>query len=339
MANYREIKDIEYENKYQLYASRLPEFYDRFCSVSVRPTSRATYAYNAYDFFDFLVESNPFFHRGENKAEWIKNITIEDLESITQVDAAEYVKHLNSTHAANTVNAKISAISALYLSLYQLGQIDSNPFIKINRPKLSKKKTIIHMAREEEKLFLDVIKNGTGLTERQKKLQDPTRDLAIFTLFLDTGLRISELVGIDISDIDFYEHSIIVIRKGRSDDNVFMSDNAEQRIKDYMRERQIKLDVKKKKCPALFLNEKLERLSVRSIQVLTKQYKTLAGIDKNISPHKLRATFAMDFIEETSDLLLLQNAMGHANPATTEVYANASKAKQKAARNFRGEEK
>ena len=335
MANYREQMDIEYEIKYQKYASRLPAFYERFCSATVRPTSRATYAYNAYDFFEYLVNSNPYLHRGENQDEWIRNITLDDMEKITQLDAAEYVRSLTKKYATNTANAKINAISTFYLELYRLGQIDKSPFLKVSRPKQAKKHTIVHMAKQEEELFLDAVKNGPGMTERQKKLHDPTRDLAIFTLFLDTGLRISELVGIDVSDVDFYEHSIIVIRKGRADDNVFMSDAAESRIKDYMRERQIKLDVKQRKCPALFLNDRLERLSVRSIQGLTKQYRMLAGIEKKISPHKLRSTFAMDFIEEVPDLLLLQNAMGHANPATTEIYANSSKERQKSARNFR----
>ena len=335
MATYREQQDIIYENNYQRYVARLPEFYDRFCSSSVKATSKATYAYNAYEFFEYLVESNSSLHRGDTKEEWIKNVTLDDMEKLTQLDAAEYAKRLQSEYAVATVNAKINAISTFYLSLYQQGQIDSSPFLKIQRPKIPKKKTIIHMAKEEQEAFMEVIRNGTGLTEKQKKLQDVTRDVAIFTLFLDTGLRISELVGIDVGDIDFYEHSVYIVRKGRSKDSVYMSDESEACIKKYMKERQMKLDVKKKKCPALFLNEKLERLSVKSIQILTKQYKTLAGIDKDISPHKLRATFAMDFIEEIPDLMLLQNAMGHANPATTEIYAQASKAKQKAARNFR----
>ncbi len=335
MANYREEKDIEYEKNYQKYVSRLPQFYDTYCSTTVRPTSRATYAYNVYDFFEYLVTNNPALHRGKNIGEWIKNVTIDDMMQINQLDAAEYLKYLQQKYANVTVNAKINAISTFYLSLYQLGQIEKSPFLKIQRPKIEKKKTIVHLAPEEQAAFLDVIKNGTGLTDKEAKLQDVTRDLAIFTLFLDTGIRISELVGIDVSDIDFYEHSIMIIRKGRASDNVYMSDNAEKKIKAYLKERQFKLDLKKKRSSALFLNEKLERLSVRSIQTLTKKYKTLAGIEKKISPHKLRATFAMDFIEKETDLLLLQDAMGHANPATTEIYARASKERKKAARNFR----
>ena len=335
MASYREQQDIICENKYRRYAARLPEFYDRFCSTSVRPISRATYAYNAYEFFEYMVDSNPALRRGNTKAEWIKNLTLDDVGGINQLDAAEYVKRLTQKYATASVTAKVNAISTFYLSLYQLGQIDASPFVKISRPKIAKKRTIIHLAREEETLFLDTIRHGTGLTEKQKKCQDVTRDLAIFTLFLDTGLRISELVGIDVSDVDFYEHCINITRKGRSEDSVFMSDESEERIRAYLKERQTKLALKRISCPALFLNENLRRLSVKSIQELTKRYKTLAGIDKKISPHKLRATFAMDFIEDVNDLLLLQTAMGHSNPATTEIYANASKGRQKSVRNFR----
>lgn len=335
MANYRELKDIEYEKNYRRYTEKLPEFYNRFCSTTVRATSRATYAYNVYDFFEYLVTNNPALQRGKDKNQWIKNVTLDDLTKLTQLDAAEYMRYLQQKYATTTVNAKLNAISTFYLNLYQLGQIEKSPFLKIQRPKNGAKKTIIHLAHEEQDAFMDAIKTGKGLTNKELKLQDTTRDLAIFTLFLDTGLRISELVGIDVSDIDFYEHSINIVRKGRASDNVFMSDLAEERIREYMQERQFKLNIRSKKCDALFLNEKLERLSVKSIQNLTKRYKTLAGIDKKISPHKLRATFAMDFIEEVPDLMLLQDAMGHANPATTEVYARASKQRQKAARNFR----
>lgn len=335
MANYREQKDIDHERSYQRYVKRLPEFYGRFCSTAVRSTSKATYAYHAYDFFKFLVDNNPELQREKTIEQSICKLTLDDMTKVNQLDAAEYVRHLQQKYAVTSVNAKINAISTFYLNLYQLGQIEKSPFLKIQRPKTDKKHTIIHMAKEEQEAFFNVINNGTGLTPKELKLQDKTRDLAIFTLFLDTGLRISELVGIDVSDVDFYEHSIVIVRKGRASDNVFMSDKAESRIKEYMEERQRKLNLKSKKENALFLNEKLGRLSVKSIQNLTMRYKTLAGIDKKISPHKLRSTFAMDFIEKIPDLMLLQDAMGHANPATTEVYARASKQRQKAARNFR----
>lgn len=336
MANYRQEQDIKSENRYIRYASRLPEFYDRFCSTAVRSTSRAIYAYNAYEFFKYMVTSNPSLMRCDTVDESIKKITLEDLEKVTQLDAAEYLKYLQKKYAVATQNAKLNAISTFYLNLYQLGQIEKSPFLKIRRPKMPKKDTVVHMAKEETDDFLNVIKNGTNLTKREKSHHDSIRDTAIFITFLDTGIRISELVGIDVADLDFYDHSIGIIRKGRTEDRVFMSDRVEKCIKEYMEQRDLKLKAARMTSTALFLNDKLERLSVRAVQRLTKRYRELANIHKQITPHRLRATFAMDFLEETEDLLLLQNAMGHANPSTTEIYAKASKQRQKAARNFRG---
>ncbi len=297
-------------------------------------SSQALYAYNIMTFFEWLVDNNPAVRKGENKAEWIKNLTMEDMENITKIDANEYSVYLSARYAVKTTQSKLNAVSTMFIEFMRLSKMESNPFAIISRPK-AKKHVITHLSEPEQKSFIECIYTGKGLTERQKKLQDAVRDRAIYTLFLDTGIRVSELCGINISDIDFFEHSIIVTRKGSDEEEIYMSDEAEIVLKDYLKVRARRLAAKGKKTDALFLNNRLGRISVRSVEKLTEQYTKNAGITKKISPHKLRSTFAMDFYEGSGDILLLKERMGHKNISTTNVYAEASKERQKASRNFR----
>lgn len=322
----------------------LPSFYkDYILGVpeDVMATStRVEYARNVREFFQYLENCNPYF-----KEKGKKNITIADLKLITKTDANEYAAYLTTykfqkkegseeeNYSSKTVSRKISAVSSMYKELIRLDKLNENPFSVIRRPK-DKEHVIIHLTEKERKKLLDTAYMGTGLSNESLRFHDGIRDRAILALLLDTGMRVSELVGLDLSDIDMEECSAIILRKGGKTEEVFFSDSTKILLEEYMANRNGTL--KSYSTPALFISRRYERLGVRGIEYMVKKYAKIAVPMKadKISPHKLRSSFAMAFYEKEPDLLLLKDILGHNNIATTTIYAKATKKKQKEMRNL-----
>ena len=177
---------------------------------------------------------------------------------------------------------------------------------------------------------------GTGLNPKQQLYHEKNRarDYAILTLFLDTGLRVSELVGINISDLNFERHAVSVIRKGGNQQYIYFSDQTEQILRDYLDVRHMYRPVDDE--DALFLSKLGKRLSAKSIQVMVKKYATSALPDKmdKITPHKLRSTFATDMFQATGDIKLVSEQLGYTNFNTTTIYAEHDEDRRMEARNF-----
>jgi site-specific recombinase XerC len=180
---------------------------------------------------------------------------------------------------------------------------------------------------------------GDGLTKRQNQSRDLTieRDAAIITVFLHTGIRVSELVGLNVGDLDFQEHCFKVIRKRDKIDTIYFDDEVTEVLKDYLRVRPLLHPADNE--DALFLvsigKYKGERLSVRSMQMLVKKY-AMAGAPSSgalITPHKLRSTYATNMLKATGNLDLVRAELGHSDPKTTLIYARSDNADKKAARN------
>ena len=228
----------------------------------------------------------------------------------------------------SSIYRRLSAISTLYDYLLKRHLVSHNPVTLVERKK-ENKKPVIHLEDDESERFLATISNGTGLSDREKsRTSILTRDLAIFVLFLNTGLRISELQGIDIKDINFDGHYVGIIRKGGDYQKIFLSDSTEEIIKRYLdiRKEFIKEDTPVSDKDALFLSQKGNRISIRQIQELTKKYLGKSVPEKMdiITPHKLRSTFAMDYYSITQDVLSLQKILGHSNIQTTNIYAQST---------------
>lgn len=324
--------------------NELPTFYrDYILGVPeeiMATSTRLEYARNVRDFFEYLEKVNPYF-----KEKGKKNITISDLSKITKTDANEYAAHLSAYtfqrklngeeehYSPKTVSRKLSAVSSMYKELMRLDKIKENPFTVIRRPK-DKEHVIIHLTDTERKKLLDIAYQGTGLSEQALKFHDGLRDRAVLALLLDTGMRVSELVGLDMSDLDLEECSAIILRKGGKTEEVFFSDSTREILEEYIEYRNGTL--KAYSTPALFISRRYERLGVRGIEYMVKKYAKIAVPIKadKISPHKLRSTFAMAFYEREPDLLLLKEIMGHSNIATTTIYANATKKRQREMRNI-----
>ena len=152
-------------------------------------------------------------------------------------------------------------------------------------------------------------------------------------MLLDTGMRVSELNRINIEDVDFEDCSVVIVRKGGNIQTIYFSDETKGALNDYLEERTAKLHVLAKQDP-LFTTLKNERLSIRAIENLVKKYTTssLPGIGNKLSPHKMRASFAMAYYEEEKDILALQRKLGHKNLAATNIYAKATDTKMKETR-------
>ena len=179
-------------------------------------------------------------------------------------------------------------------------------------------KSIIRLEPDEVAILLDVVQNGDGLSERQKEYHKLTqsRDLAILTLFLGTGIRISELVGIDIDDINFSANEFSVIRKGGNQDILVFGEEARSALLSYMLERE-GVAAKPGHEEALFLSLQKTRITVRAVEKLVKKYAAIATPLKKISPHKLRSTYGTALYRETGDIYLVADVLGHKDVNTT----------------------
>ena len=181
--------------------------------------------------------------------------------------------------------------------------------------------------------FLDEVENGSNLSKGQKKYHSHTqkRDLAIVTLMLGTGMRVSECVGINKNDINFDSNAVKVTRKGGNEVILYFGEEVREALIDYIEER--------KNNPAdtedaLFISMQGKRINVRTVQNLVKKYAKASVQIKNISPHKLRSTYGTNLYNETGDIYLVADVLGHADVNTTRKHYTATEVelKRKAAR-------
>ena len=143
--------------------------------------------------------------------------------------------------------------------------------------------------------------------------------MAILTLLLHTGIRVSEMVGIDLQDIDWNEMRIRIFRKGRKEQYVYFNEPVREALEDYI---QNERKVSSEDMNALFISRKGQRISVRAVERLVKKYTASAVPMKRITPHKLRSTFATNLYEETGDIYVTSDALGHSSLETVKKYTN-----------------
>lgn len=170
-------------------------------------------------------------------------------------------------------------------------------------------------------MLLDVIESGEKLTDKEKSYHDKTktRDLALVSLLLGTGIRVSECVGLDIDDVDFKNNGIRIIRKGGNEVIVYFGEEVRTHLLAYLDERH-KAETAPGHESALFLSMQSKRLSVRSVQNLVKKYAKQVTTLKNISPHKLRSTYGTALYQETGDIYLVADVLGHKDVNTTKKH-------------------
>lgn len=311
--------------------SELPAFAGDFLLGRSGERAVSTRIGYARDFKAFLQ------HQFSNKMP--ADVTFDDLSEVNPVDIDRYLTLYATTHTEPaTARAKVS-ISAFYKYLVDtLKRVPSNPVVGAGKIRIPKKDFVVFLNLEEQSKLLNTIRYGIGMTDGQLKYHEKLkkRDLAMMFLFLDTGLRVSELAGLQIGDVDLEECSAIVTRKRNKISKIYFSDEAAGYLKDYLFDRRTLSPLTSEMMDPLFTTLKGDAVSVREIEKLVPKYVAAALPGKTgISPHKLRSSFAMEFYGETRDILTLQERMGHESLNTTNIYAKASKENVINTRNWR----
>ena len=236
------------------------------------------------------------------------------LFSIDRQLSREFLYHLEKNKLSRrSLARKISAIRSFFRWLIREGKTKTNPFKLISTPKLQKRLPNFLYKEEVEKL----------LAAPDVKTVFGKRDRAIFELLYGSGIRVSEAVKLNFSDLDLECGEIRVFGKGRKERIVLIGKYAVSAIKDCLAERG------RSQNRALFINQRGGRLTERSIERMIKFYAKKAGIDKPLTPHTLRHTFATHLLSYGADLRTVQELMGHASLSTTQVYTHVTKEKLK----------
>ena len=265
-------------------------------------------------------------------------VTTDVLAKLTADDIQDYMTYLmhykridpNNGKVLSTSNKapararKLSSLRALYRYLIAHDYLDKNVAELVDMPKIEEK-PITYLKKDEVRDVLQGAETGDALTQTEVRFakKQQMRDVAILTLLLNTGIRVSELVGIDLKDIDWNDKRIRVYRKGRKEQFVYINPQVEEALHDYI-EYERKTPEEIDDLDALFVSRKGNRMSVRAVERLVKKYTVSTVPPKNITPHKLRSTFATNLYEETGDIYVTSDALGHASLETVKKYTNLS---------------
>lgn len=310
----------------------------RSISTTTSELTRIAYAMDYLIFFEFAIKEIPRFsnHKSYDFSDadiasfsprefdiYIDYLKFYVKEVITEDDRIILKKFQNTE---NGIMRKLSSLRSLFGYLFRMERIPGNTAELIPLPKLPSK-PILFMSNEEVANMIQIILHGDGLSKDQKKfnLLNRTRDYALIMLFLGTGMRISECVGIDIEDIDLKLNAVLVTRKGGNSEILYFPDEVAAAMDPYLTERD-KIDALPGHEHALFLSMQRKRITPRAVQMLVKKYASIAApLKKRLSPHKLRSTYATNLYEATGDIYLVADALGHADVNTTRKhYASMS---------------
>ena len=324
---YHEQTDVENTLRLRDVLKTLPPFCkDFFRAIEPRTTTktRISYAYDIRIFFQFLLEQNPAFR------DWsIDAFTVDVLDQITAVVLEEYDEYLlvyqagdkTETNGERGLKRKMSSLRSFYAYYFKREMIHTNPTVLVDVPKIHQK-SIIRLEADEVALLLDYIEHGGDDLTGQKKVyyeKNKDRDLALVTLLLGTGVRVSECVGLDIEDVDFKNNGIKVTRKGGNEMVVYFGPEVEKALKNY-------LEVRKNIIPveghehALFYSTQRKRIGVQAVENLVKKYARQVTTTKKITPHKLRSTYGTALYQETGDIYLVADVLGHKDVNTTKKH-------------------
>jgi len=327
---YREKTDAHYDEKAEQIKKNLPLFLDKYYDYINEFTASSKYEYisDLYFFFDW-IRSDPKY-AGYS----LKELPFEAFKELTYDDLMSYLTEYgpNKENKASSRSRKLASIKSVYKYFSTKKAIDNNPasLISIKVPVKSEDEKVFLQPNEIANL-LDCIDKGSGMEklggrkEAWRKI-NRTRDLAILTILLGTGMRVSELVGLNTTDVDFENGALHIIRKGRKKGIVYMGDEVTTALTDYINNGRAYYQPAEDE-KALFLSLKHKRLAVRSIEDLLKKYVEAAipyRSDEKISPHKMRSTFATSLYNDTGDIKLVADAIGHTNISTTQRYYAAT---------------
>ena len=300
----------------------LPAFLgDYFLGIenTTSPLTRLNYATDLNIFFDFFAKR----YNVE-----IDEMEIDILDEIKANEIELFLSYLSSynfngeRHMCNekAKARKLASVRSMYKFFFNRDMIIANTAAKITTPKLHDKE-IIRLESDEISELLRTAETGEGLSDRQLAYQKNTaiRDVALLTLFLGTGIRISELVGLNTEDIFFDNNSFIVTRKGGNKTILYFTDEVKEQLLKWLEVRGEDTKIKNTER-ALFVSLQGKRISIRAVQNLVKKYAKIVTPLKKITPHKLRSTFGTQLYRETGDIYVVADFLGHKDINTTKKH-------------------
>ncbi|MFI3237209.1 MAG: tyrosine-type recombinase/integrase [Lachnospiraceae bacterium] len=342
MAEYKYHDEITKQNilKMRAVLETLPPFCVQYFMGIQEYTSartRLAYAYDIRVFFEYLHEHCTLCSEQE-----IKTYELKLLESVKKDDIEAFLNHVSYytkeekeiTNNERGKSRKLSSIKSLYNYFFISEKIEKNPAALVKTPKLHEKE-IIKLEPNEVASLLDLVEAGDKLTKKELEYHAKTkvRDIALLTLLLGTGIRVSECVGLDVDDVDFEIGGIRIIRKGGYEAVIYFGDEVEIALLDYIEQREY-MNAYEGHEDALFLSLQNKRISVRSVEKLVKKYASRVTAFKNITPHKLRSTYGTSLYQETGDIYLVADVLGHKDVNTTRKhYAAQADSRRRAAAN------
>lgn len=340
---YHQKNAIDLTLKLREMLSELPDFvkdFFRAIEYTTQPKTRLSYAYDLRIFLNFILKSNSEF---KNKK--LNELRVQDLDKLKAYDIEEYLEYLklhedsNHNYVTNSqtgIKRKLSSLRSFYSYYFKREIIRTNPTLLVDMPKLHEK-AIIRLDNDEISDLLRHIETcGNNLTGQKKRYYEKTksRDLALITLMLGTGIRVSECVGLDINHIDFKECGIKITRKGGNEMVVYFGEEVKSVLSKYLEER-LKIHALTGHENALFLSTQKKRLNVRSVENMVKKYSKEVTPNKNITPHKLRSSYGTALYKETNDIYLVADVLGHKDVNTTRKhYAAIDENRRKSAASF-----
>ncbi len=321
--NYHDEQIKENIQKMRAVLDQLPLFCKTFFRGIESYTSartRLAYAYDIRLFFEYLHEQNAICAKME-----IKEFPLSLLDELTRLDIEEYLEYMSLyqkdgkdiSNSERGKARKLAALRTFYNYFYQSELIKNNPAALVPLPKLHDKE-IIRLEPNEVAILLDQVEDGTKLTPKELEYHKKTklRDVALLTLLLGTGIRVSECVGLDLQDVNFDVCGIKVRRKGGYEAVVYFGEEVETALLDYLEEREHIIPVQGNEN-ALFLSLQNRRMSVRAVENLVKKYASRVTTLKKITPHKLRSTYCTTLYRESNDIYLVADVLGHKDVNTT----------------------
>lgn len=324
MATYSESRAKELAILTREVLKQLPDVCSDFIqsiAFTTQPLTRYVYCGDLKLFCDYLIAEIPRY-----AGRTAPTLTVDDFEAVTTRDLRTYLQYLDfyikdDQERSNSDYGKMRKLASLrsfYEFMFKNEMIHADVTKLVDMPKIHQK-PILRMEIDEAARMLDYVETGETQTDRQKNYNRHTRarDLAILSLFLGTGIRVSELVGLDMDDVDFSINSFLITRKGGNKAILYFSEEVAAPLRAYM-------ELRKEMSPApgsesaLFLSLQNRRISVRAVEVMVKKYATAAApLKKRLSPHKLRSTFGTNLYHETGDIYLVADVLGHKDVNTT----------------------
>lgn len=315
--------EAKLKKKTQSIKKKLPAYtktYFNNCELSYQPKTVVAYAEDIFTFYSFLKEKNPLYRETN-----IKDISLEDLDKLTFEDINDYQSYLKfneGKHYHNSgqvgINRKMSSLRNFFSFLCTNEYIKNDPTVRASKGKRKKDHEIIRMNPDEVAELIKAVENTVLPSKRARSASSKTalRDMAIVTLLLNTGIRVSECVGLDLDDVNFNENTIRIVRKGGSSSVIYFKDNVAMALSDYiLHERHTLIHDDKER--ALFISMAHRRMTARSIEYMIKKFSQEAVQGKKISPHKLRSTYGTALYKVSGDIYLVADVLGHKNVNTT----------------------